>query len=163
MERALRDTLKCGAFHDVPSSHSSRMRAVKDRGNKSTEARIRAKLVRAGIRGWLLHPKNLPGKPDILFPRQHLIIFVDGCYWHGCPCCVRPRRVNGEYWKAKIAGNQRRDLRNTAALQEQGYSVLRVWEHELAGPGVIDRIRGVLYLRKKKKGRRRITDVQKEG
>src|SRR5690348_12195545 len=104
MERVLRDKLNGGTFQNVPVGHSERMRAIKGRGNKSTEARLRAKLVRAGVRGWCLHPRGLPGKPDIHFPKQRLLVFVDGCYWHGCPCCVRARKVNSEYWKAKIAG-----------------------------------------------------------
>src|SRR5262245_54328203 len=113
MERALREKLEGGAFRNVPAGHSDRMRAIKDRGNKSTEARIRAKLVRAGVRGWRLHPEGLAGKPDILFPRQRVVVFVDGCYWHGCPCCVRSRKVNSAYWTAKIEGNRRRDANNT--------------------------------------------------
>jgi DNA mismatch endonuclease (patch repair protein) len=132
MERALRDKLEGGTFQNVPAGHSGRMRAIKDRGNKSTEARLRAKLVRAGVRGWRLHPKGLPGKPDVLFPAHRVVLFVDGCYWHGCPCVVRPRKVNGEYWNAKIEGNRQRDVRNTRKLEDDGYRVLRVWEHELA-------------------------------
>ena len=146
MERALRDTLDGGTFQDVPASHSGRMRAIKDRGNKSTEARIRAKLVQAGIRGWRLHPPGLAGKPDILFPVERLIVFVDGCYWHGCLCTARPRKVNVAYWSAKIEGNRRRDQRNTQSLEAAGYTVLRIWEHELAEAGseVVERVRAAL-------------------
>jgi DNA mismatch endonuclease (patch repair protein) len=143
MERALREKLEGGTFQNVPVGHSGRMRAIKDRGNKSTEARIRAKLVRAGIRGWRMHPEGLPGKPDILFPRQRVVVFVDGCYWHGCPCCVRPRKVNSGYWTAKIEGNRRRDANNTRKLEEQGYRVVRVWEHELKEPGAGDWLHGL--------------------
>jgi DNA mismatch endonuclease, patch repair protein len=162
MERALREKLEGGTFQNVPAGQSGRMRAIKDHGNKSTEARIRAKLVRAGVRGWRLHPVGLPGKPDILFPDRRLVVFVDGCYWHGCPCCVRPRKVNSEYWKAKIEGNQRRDARNTATLKEQGYSVLRVWEHELVGASVVDRIRSALTPRTGDEGSRRGDDGEEE-
>lgn len=146
MERALREKLQGGAFEGVPASHSGRMRAIKDRGNKSTEMRLRAKLVQAGVRGWRLHPAGLAGKPDLLFPEQKLVVFVDGCYWHGCPCLVRTRKVNGAYWSAKIEGNTRRDERNTCLLEAEGYRVLRIWEHELAeaGGGVVERIRELL-------------------
>jgi DNA mismatch endonuclease (patch repair protein) len=138
MERTLRDKLPGGEFTNVSVAHSGRMRAIKEKGNKSTEARVRALLVRAGVRGWTLHPPGLPGKPDFLFPEDLLVIFVDGCYWHGCPRCGHVPRVNRPYWSAKLAGNQRRDRDNVGKLRDAGYRVLRVWEHELlqglAGP-----------------------------
>lgn len=144
MERALRDKLQGGKFEGVPPGHSGRMRAIKGRGNKSTELRLRAKLVRAGVRGWRLHPPGLPGKPDLLFPNDRLVVFVDGCYWHGCPCCQRPRKVNRDYWVAKIEGNQRRDAANTQTLRDAGYRVLRIWEHELDAASVVERIRAAV-------------------
>ncbi|MBV9124489.1 MAG: very short patch repair endonuclease [Planctomycetes bacterium] len=107
------------------------MRSIKDKGNKSTERRLRAILVRAGIRGWKMHPTGLPGKPDFLFPQPRIVVFVDGCYWHGCPQCGHIPNVNRPYWSAKIEGNRRRDQTNTRTLEEAGNRVLRVWEHEL--------------------------------
>jgi DNA mismatch endonuclease Vsr len=131
MERALRKLLKEGRFQNVPEGHSRRMKAIREKGNKSTETRLRALLIRAGIRGWKVHPPGLPGKPDFLFLESRLVVFVDGCYWHGCPMCGHIPRINKPYWKAKIERNQQRDRLNTTRLQEAGFRILRLWEHEL--------------------------------
>jgi DNA mismatch endonuclease (patch repair protein) len=146
MERALREKLPGGKFENVPPSHSGRMRAIRAKGAKSTERRLRALLVGAGVRGWKLHPAGLPGKPDFLFPDARLVVFVDGCYWHGCPQCGYAPTVNRPYWSAKIAGNAARDRRNTAKLVEAGLRVLRLWEHELAegGAACVRRVRDAL-------------------
>src|SRR5262245_61459452 len=130
MERRLKDLLPDGSFGTVSAEHSGRMKAIRHQGNKSTERRARAILVRAGIRGWLLHPIGLLGKPDFVFPAALVVIFVDGCYWHGCPRCGHTPNKNRPYWSAKILGNKRRDRRNTRRLTAAGYRVLRVWEHE---------------------------------
>jgi DNA mismatch endonuclease (patch repair protein) len=147
MERALRDLLTNGEFQGVPAGHSGRMRSIKERGNKSTEARLRAMLVRAGIRGWKLQPRGLAGKPDFFFPEARLVVFVDGCYWHGCPECGHIPRVNNAYWKAKIEGNRRRDQANIRKLEEAGARVLRIWEHQLRPDGAracLEKIRALL-------------------
>lgn len=107
------------------------MRAIRAKGNRSTERRLRGILAQAGVRGWVLHPKGLPGKPDFLFPEARLVVFVDGCYWHGCEQCGHLPNVNRPYWSAKIAGNRQRDERNTRSLEADGYRVVRFWEHEL--------------------------------
>ncbi|MGC4994174.1 very short patch repair endonuclease [Nocardia salmonicida] len=67
---------------------------------------------------------------DIVFTRARVAVFIDGCYWHGCPEHYRPARINAEFWSAKIAANQERDMRSTAALRDAGWTVLRFWEHE---------------------------------
>lgn len=113
------------------------MRAIKAKGNKSTEARLRLILVRARIRGWKLHPKGMVGKPDFYFPEHRLAVFVDGCFWHGCPSCGHIPKANNPYWKAKIEGNQRRDRAYDHQLREQGIRVQRIWEHELLTPGEV--------------------------
>jgi DNA mismatch endonuclease (patch repair protein) len=68
-------------------------------------------------------------RPDIAFTRQRLAIFVDGCFWHGCPSHSRTPGTNEGYWAAKLSRNLERDLEDTAALRRGGWS-LRVWEHE---------------------------------
>jgi DNA mismatch endonuclease (patch repair protein) len=132
MERRLKDLLTDGTFGPVPEGHSGRMKAIRARGNRSTERRARAILVRAGVSGWVLQPDGLVGKPDFLFPTARVVIFVDGCYWHGCPRCGHVPNKNRPYWSAKILGNKRRDRRHTRALRAAGYRVVRLWEHELA-------------------------------
>lgn len=71
-------------------------------------------------------------KADVVFPRQRVAVFVDGCYWHGCPEHCRMPARNANYWNAKIARNRARDERVTRELQAAGWHVLRVWEHENA-------------------------------
>ena len=74
---------------------------------------------------------RLPGRPDIVFPRQKLVVFVDGCFWHGCPLhYVRPKS-NTSYWSPKIEANAARDRRQEAVLEGEGWHVLRLWEHEI--------------------------------
>jgi DNA mismatch endonuclease (patch repair protein) len=71
-----------------------------------------------------------PIRPDIVFTRARTVVFVDGCFWHGCPIHGRRERIaNAEYWRPKIQGNTDRDLVHTRALEAEGWSVLRVWEH----------------------------------
>ena len=131
MEKALRLKLPNGRFDDVPALHSARMRAIKEKGNRSTELRARAILIRRGIRGWVLHPAGLPGKPDFYFPNSRVVLFVDGCYWHGCVRCRHDHSTNQAYWSAKIERNAMRDRSNNRQLRKVGLSVMRVWEHEL--------------------------------
>ena len=131
MEKKLRKKLPGGRFQDVPASHSRRMRAIKGRGNKTTEARLRAFLVQSGIRGWKVHPQGFAGSPDFYFPDYQLIVFVDGCFWHGCPHCGHIPSVNRPFWKVKIERNQQRDRNNDSKLWEAGLRILRVGEHEL--------------------------------
>jgi DNA mismatch endonuclease, patch repair protein len=131
MDKALREKLPNGRFENVHPSNSRRMRAIREKGNRSTERRFRALLVRAGIRGWQLHPKGMIGKPDFVFQGRQVVIFVDGCFWHGCPQCGHVPTVNKPYWSAKIERNQSRDREYDRRLQELGFRVLRIWEHEL--------------------------------
>ena len=69
-------------------------------------------------------------RPDIVFTRMRVAVFVDGCFWHGCPVHGKPPKSNPRYWDAKIALNQDRDAHQSAALAAHGWTVLRVWEHE---------------------------------
>lgn len=131
MDKELRKLLKGGKFEGVTPERSRAMRAVRGKGNKSTESRLRLALVRAGVRGWTMHPRTVKGKPDFYFPAHRLAVFVDGCFWHGCGDCGHIPKTNTGFWRAKIAKNRDRDSRTTACLREQGIVVLRFWEHEL--------------------------------
>lgn len=73
--------------------------------------------------------KALPGKPDLVFTRIKVVVFVDGCFWHGCPTCDRVPDNMSEFWLKKIRGNVERDKRVTAALEDEGWLVIRVPEH----------------------------------
>jgi DNA mismatch endonuclease, patch repair protein len=131
MERALRELLREGQF-DSEAGNSRRMSAIRAGGNKSTERRLRAWLARSGVRGWRLRPVGLPGKPDFLFPAERVVVFVDGCFWHGCPQHGTSAKSNAAFWAAKITANQARDLDTSRRLREAGWTVVRVWEHDTA-------------------------------
>lgn len=131
MEKRLRKHLPGGKFKDVTETRSRAMSAVRGRNNKTTEIRLRYALVRSGIAGWRLHPSDLPGKPDFVFPEHQLAVFVDGCFWHGCPNCGHYPKKHAAFWKAKIRRNRQRDRQKTASLEALGFTVLRFWEHEL--------------------------------
>ncbi|MGW1447611.1 very short patch repair endonuclease [Micromonospora sp. NPDC002411] len=107
------------------------MRANKGR-DTSPERRLRSLLYKRGLR-YRVGTRPLQGlrrTADILFPAARVAVFVDGCYWHGCPDHYRPARVNGQFWREKIDGNRKRDQQTNQLLSEAGWSVIRIWEHE---------------------------------
>lgn len=75
-------------------------------------------------------------KADIVFTRARVCVFIDGCFWHGCPQHFTPPKTNTEWWLEKIEDNIRRDREKTRQLQETGWAILRFWEHELANSGI---------------------------
>jgi DNA mismatch endonuclease (patch repair protein) len=115
-----------------PAIRSRVMAQVRSQRNRSTEWRLRAHLIRAGIHGWKLNSLDIPGKPDFAFSEKRLLLFVDGCYWHGCPKCYRRPSSNTKYWDAKVARNRSRDAKTTSQLRMDGWQVLRIWEHQLS-------------------------------
>ncbi len=126
-----------------PEARSALMGKVRSTGNRSTEGRVEAALTAAGVAGWEKHP-DLPGKPDFHFSAHTLVLFVDGCQWHACPRRVRYPQANADYWRAKIDRNRRRDNRTRRHLRQQGYHVMRVWEHDLKGVTWLKRLRAML-------------------
>ena len=97
----------------------------------SPEVRVRRALFAAGLRFRIQYP--VPDAPrrsiDIAFPKRKLAVFVDGCFWHGCPEHGVLPKNNAQWWLAKLAKNMERDAATTSALRRQGWSVIRVWEH----------------------------------
>lgn len=69
---------------------------------------------------------------DVVFPRQRIAVFIDGCFWHGCPTHYIPPKANSEFWSDKVSSNRRRDLETTERFAAAGWRVLRFWEHEEA-------------------------------
>lgn len=69
---------------------------------------------------------------DVVFPRQRIAVFIDGCFWHGCPAHYIAPKANSEFWSDKVSKNRRRDLETTERLAAAGWNVLRFWEHEEA-------------------------------
>lgn len=115
------------------SSERVRRTMVANRSKNTTpELAIRSALHARGFR-YRIHRRpieSVHSSADIVFTRQRIAVFVDGCFWHGCPIhFIAPKR-NADYWSPKIEGNQDRDARTNSALSEAGWTVLRIWEHE---------------------------------
>ncbi len=107
------------------------MSAIKDRNTKP-EVNLRQALREAGLAGYRLHWKKVPGRPDIAYVGKKLAIFVNGCYWHRCPYC-QPSfpKSNVEFWTKKLNRNQERDKDKLAKLEELGWRALTIWECEI--------------------------------
>lgn len=131
MERKLRKKLKGGKFKDVPVVRSKTMAAIRGKNNRTTELCFRMALVRAGINGWETNVEDLVGKPDFFFRKKHIAVFVDGCFWHGCPICGHFPKTRKSFWKAKIVRNKERDRKNRRKLRKNGIKVMSIWEHSL--------------------------------
>jgi DNA mismatch endonuclease (patch repair protein) len=93
------------------------------------ERKLRTALWRHGVRYRLA--SSLPGKPDLVFPVQRVALFVDGCFWHRCPLHATYPRTSANFWEAKLNGNVDRDRRVDNALGSEGWTVVRVWEHDI--------------------------------
>jgi DNA mismatch endonuclease (patch repair protein) len=104
------------------------------RRDSEAELAVRRALHRAGHRYRVDFPIRLSGerpiRPDIVFTRARLVVFIDGCFWHGCNEHGSRPTTNADYWAAKIALNKARDRRQKQALERGGWVVVRIWEHE---------------------------------
>jgi DNA mismatch endonuclease (patch repair protein) len=118
----------------TPNDRRKTMQAVK--GKKTRLERVVFSML-AGMRlkGWVQNANEISGKPDVVFFKQKVAIFIDGCFWHGCPYCRRKLpQTNRKYWKNKISRNAELALLHHAQLQNEGWEVIRIWEHELHNP-----------------------------
>ncbi len=108
------------------------MARIRSSGNASTELRFERLLRATHVTGWRKNWEII-GKPDFVFPKEKVAVFIDGCFWHGHDCGrnLTPRH-NAAAWRDKIAGNRRRDRKVSRALRAKGWSVIRVWECTLA-------------------------------
>lgn len=113
------------------AKRSAVMSAIRGKGNKATELRMMALLRAHGFTGWR-RGQALLGKPDFVFRRERVALFVDGCFWHSCPKHATQPKTRAAWWAAKLARNQARDRTVTRALRKDGWTVLRVWECDLA-------------------------------
>lgn len=111
-----------------PERRSANMARIRGR-NTTPELLLRRALWRAGAR-YRLNTK-VRGKPDLIFPRQQVAVFVDGCFWHGCPDHYRAPANNEDFWRTKLEQNLARDRVVNAHLEASGWTVLRFWEHEI--------------------------------
>jgi DNA mismatch endonuclease (patch repair protein) len=122
-----------------PAATRSRiMSAIRSRGNRSTELRLIQVFRDNGIIGWRRGARLL-GCPDFVFRKQRIVIFVDGCFWHGCPRCRNTPATNAAYWEDKNRRNRERDRFVTRVLARSGWRVVRIWEHRLRQPQTVGR------------------------
>ena len=131
---SLRRSYSCLTMTDNLSLEDRRktMRAVKGKGTK-LEKRLWAMLAGLGFKGWQKNADDIVGKPDVVFLTQRIAIFVDGCFWHGCPYCNRKLpEANKEYWEKKIKRNIELARSYDEQLRRKGWTILRIWEHEMA-------------------------------
>jgi len=132
------ETISLGSGRRVPypiasSPAASNVARANRRANTSPEVQLRSELHRRGLRfrkDFLVRMGGTWTRPDIAFTRARVAVFVDGCFWHSCPEHGTVPRTNVEYWVPKLQANVARDRRNTAFLHDEGWAVVRLWEHE---------------------------------
>jgi DNA mismatch endonuclease (patch repair protein) len=113
------------------SKRSEVMSRIRGSGNKDTELALARLLRRHGVTGWRRN-QRLFGKPDFVFPKAKLTVFVDGCFWHGCPKHATKPANNRAFWQRKLSLNKKRDLVVVRTLRKIGWRVIRIWECVLA-------------------------------
>jgi DNA mismatch endonuclease, patch repair protein len=123
-------------------TRSELMSRIRSHGNTKTEIALIHIFRRSKITGWRRNQKVF-GKPDFVFPKLKLAVFVDGCFWHGCPKHGTQPKGNRAFWKNKFARNIARDILVTKTLRRSGWRVLRIWEHELARKNEIRLLRRI--------------------
>jgi DNA mismatch endonuclease (patch repair protein) len=109
------------------------------------EVRVRSALHKAGLR-FRKNIRPVPGfrcSADVVFPGERVAVFIDGCFWHSCPTHQSVPQTNADWWRAKLDATKERDRMNTRLLQQAGWSVLRVWEHESV-PDIVASVQRVL-------------------
>jgi DNA mismatch endonuclease (patch repair protein) len=126
------------------------MALIRGRRNASTEMVVVRLLRAAKIAGWRRH-HGIIGKPDFVFKKEKVAVFVDGCFWHGCPKHFKAPKSRVDFWETKITGNIRRDRRVDAELRKLGWMVIRIWEHDLTrslSPRAVIRIKKAVDSRR---------------
>lgn len=109
------------------AKRSEVMSLIRSRGNRATELRMVTLLRTHSLRGWR-RGIRLVGNPDFVWSKERVALFVDGCFWHGCPVHGRIPHSRRDYWEAKLAGNASRDRLVSRTLKAGGWTVIRIWE-----------------------------------
>jgi DNA mismatch endonuclease, patch repair protein len=117
----------------IPKNESiSRVMSANKGKNTSPEIKFRKALWAHNIKGYRLHSKHIPGRPDLSFTRKKLAVFINGCFWHRCPYCnLSLPKTNSAFWKNKFEKNEARDKKKIAELKDLGWKVLVVWECQI--------------------------------
>ncbi|MEK6806632.1 MAG: very short patch repair endonuclease [Pseudomonadota bacterium] len=129
-QRAIKRSVRYGSDVFSKAKRSEIMSRIKGRDNKDTELALRSILRCEGITGWRRH-YVIMGKPDFVFIKLRVAIFVDGCFWHGCQEHFNKPTNNRSFWRKKLATNKSRDRDVNRTLRRNGWYVVRIWEHEL--------------------------------
>lgn len=114
---------------------SKNMAAVRSMGNRTTELRFAELLRKNKVTGWRRY-QSVYGRPDFIFKRKKIAVFIDGCFWHGCRRHRSIPASNGKFWARKIGSNIARDKAVNRKLRSTGWRVLRFWEHQVNGNAV---------------------------
>lgn len=117
--------------HLTPAQRTRAMKRVKLK-NGSLEKLVQRELRAKGL-GFRRHVRTLPGKPDIVFPKEKVAVFVDGDFWHGWRLPAWEHKLS-KFWRDKLRANRARDQRNFRRLRADGWQVIRIWQHELKSP-----------------------------
>jgi DNA mismatch endonuclease (patch repair protein) len=115
------------------ATRSRIMASIKSKGNRSTEIKMARLLRRNRLSGWRRH-YTIVGKPDFAWTREKVALFVDGCFWHGCPYCYRPSKSHKAFWEGKVKYNKTHDLKVSRELRASGWRVIRIWECKINAP-----------------------------
>ncbi len=132
------------SLHVMALTRSEQMSRIRGK-NTEPERLLRAALWERGLR-YRIHAETPVGRPDVVFPKAKVAVFIDGCQWHGCPDHYVFPRTRRDFWGAKLAENVARDRRQTLALEAQDWRVVRAWEHEVFTvlDGVVDAVAAAL-------------------
>jgi DNA mismatch endonuclease (patch repair protein) len=125
------------------------MSSIHGTGNKSTEIVLAKLLSKNHIIGWRRKQKVF-GSPDFVIKKKKIAIFVDGCFWHGCPYHGTIPKTNKSFWKNKIIKNKKRDKKVNRLLRKNGWKVIRIWNHELIKLSKKSKLRRLIYSKRDK-------------
>lgn len=132
MEREIREYKRDGRSPIPEKTSTSKVMSANKGKNTMPELALRSALWNNNIRGYRLHLKTIPGKPDIAYSKSKLAIFVNGCFWHQCPYCNNQLpKTNTEFWQAKFLKNKERDLKKQKQLKLLGWSTITIWECQI--------------------------------
>ena len=126
------------------------MSQIKSRDTKP-EISLRKIFRKERLKGYRTHPKKVIGKPDIIFSKSKIAIFIDGCQWHKCQRHYVEPKTNTSFWLKKIDGNVKRDKFINKILKKDGWNVIRIWEHDLKKKELNNTLRKIIKVLKKRK------------
>jgi DNA mismatch endonuclease (patch repair protein) len=115
------------------------MAKVRSWGNASTEVKALRILKSGAVTGWR-RQLSIFGRPDFAFPKARVALFIDGCFWHGCPRCYQPPKSSAAFWREKLRKNKKRDAKVSKQLRKSGWKVIRLWECQLKSPARLLRL-----------------------